>query len=181
MMKLCKIKPYIKTSLGIAFGVTRVKVKVTVVENRKSGFRSITWVWNEIWSWNLIYSLIMTRPRLVLLMGSLGSRSLWLKIEKWFPFNYFSLEWDMVMKLHILHTNDKTSLGIAFRVTQVKVNMAKNRKMVFVQYLTLEWDMVMKLHLLHANEKTSLPIAFRVTQVNVKVTVPKNRKMVSVQ
>ena len=41
----------------------------------------------------------------------------------------------MVMKLHILHANDKTSLGIAFGVTQVKVKvtMAKNRKIVFVQ------------------------------------------------
>ena len=41
----------------------------------------------------------------------------------------------MVMKLHILHANDKNSLGIAFGVTQVKVKvtMAKNSKIVFVQ------------------------------------------------
>ena len=41
--------------------------------------------------------------------------------------------------------------------------------------------MVMKHHILNANDKTSIGIAFGVTQVKVKVTVAKNRKMVSVQ
>ena len=41
--------------------------------------------------------------------------------------------------------------------------------------------MVMKIHKLHANDKTSLGIAFGVTQVKVKVTMAKNRKMVSGQ
>ena len=34
----------------------------------------------------------------------------------------------MMMKLDKLHGYDKTSLGIAFGVTRVKVTMAKNRK-----------------------------------------------------
>ena len=41
----------------------------------------------------------------------------------------------MIMKLHILLANDKTSLGIAFGVTQVKVKVTidKNINIVFVQ------------------------------------------------
>ena len=39
--------------------------------------------------------------------------------------------------------------------------------------------MVMKLDILHAFDKTLLGIAFGVTPVKVKVTVAKNRKMVS--
>ena len=39
----------------------------------------------------------------------------------------------MVMKLHLLHANNKTSLRIAFGVTQVnvKVTVPKNRKKWF--------------------------------------------------
>ena len=40
--------------------------------------------------------------------------------------------------------------------------------------------MVMKLHISLDQDKTSLGIAFGVTRVKVKVTVAKNRKMVSV-
>ena len=41
----------------------------------------------------------------------------------------------MVMKLHIQHAYDKTSLEFAFGVIQVKVTVAKNRKMVSDQLL----------------------------------------------
>ena len=41
--------------------------------------------------------------------------------------------------------------------------------------------MVMKLDILLDHDKTSLVIAYGVTRVKVKVTVAKNRKMVSVQ
>ena len=41
--------------------------------------------------------------------------------------------------------------------------------------------MVMKLDILLDHDKTSLEIAYGVTWVKVKVTVAKNRKMVSVQ
>ena len=44
--------------------------------------------------------MLMTRPHLSLLLWSLRSRSLWLKIENG----------DMVMKLDIKHAYDKTSL-----------------------------------------------------------------------
>ena len=36
----------------------------------------------------------------------------------------------MVMKFDLLHAYDKTSLDIAFWVTQVKVAIVKNRQMV---------------------------------------------------
>ena len=51
------------------------------------------------------------------------------------------------MKLHILHANDKTSLGIAFGVTQVKVKvtLAKMEKWFLFNNLSLEYDMVIKL------------------------------------
>ena len=46
----------------------------------------------------------------------------------------------MLMKFHILHANYKTSLGIAFGVTQVKVKviMAKIEKLFLFNNLTLE-------------------------------------------
>ena len=41
----------------------------------------------------------------------------------------------MVMQLDIQLDHDKTSLGIAYGVTRVKVTVAKNRKMVSVKLL----------------------------------------------
>jgi hypothetical protein len=58
------------------------KVKVTMTENRINGFLTKTRVRNEILISNLVYSKLMWRPQFRLLLDPLGSRSLFLKMER---------------------------------------------------------------------------------------------------
>ena len=88
------------------------------------------------------------------------------------------------MKLDIYVAYEEMYIGIAFGVIGVNVTVTKNRKTVSnrafpVNKYSYNWFITMEIGIYVVCEDRKVGIEFGVSGVKVKVTVTKNRKMIS--
>ena len=104
-------------------------------------------------------------------------------VNFWFPVNNFSLLWPIDIKLGVWVAYIKRQLGIATKVTVIKVKVTVTK--IEIQFplnnLSLLWPIDTKLAVWVAYIKTKLRIATQVSVIKVKVTVTKKRNSVSAQ
>ena len=88
------------------------------------------------------------------------------------------------MKFDVYVPYEKMYIGIAFGVIGVNVTVTKKRKTVSnrafpVNNFSYKWCITMELGIYVVCEERKVGIGFGVSGVKVKVTVTKNRKMIS--